>query len=477
MDYFDKLLEFENHSRILTYKFNYNQILMWPFVRPFVFFEVQRRFLKTEDILVRPQNCKARDFLHYIYLTLLFNPHKKQQADILFFSSGSQNTHKIKGKYVNKLTDYLALLKNENSIIIEDSVMRNYKRPRYFTRVLYHDYITIKAAIMSKFLKSKETDVSSINDFLSYIWEKFPFGLSKVIYDTARSILGNLSKTLRILHMDYVRLFSMMKPKMVFVEDASYGYRSYVLKWAKDQGIITGELQHGLLFSQHPAYNYADGIIHSTEYAQYLPDYILTYGEHWKTQIRTSSIPVTIGNPYLYSRMDELKKIEKSSKNEDKSILFLSDGVIPNTYRSLIKDLARLIHRQEYRIVFRPHPAEVPLVGKRYGEILELGNVCLDSYADVAQSIYNSDFVVGSSSTTLFEAMVFDKPIFIYQNPLSELYTGAVAGTRFTDAMSLYENIRENKTAAGQDLNNIWNRNWKDNYLRFISERINVDTR
>jgi hypothetical protein len=438
---------------------------------------VQRQFLKTEDIQVQQQGWKVRDIIRYIYLTLLLNPHKKQQTDILFFSSGSQNTHKINGKYINKLTDYLALLKNENSTIIEDSVMRHYKRPRYFTRVLYHDYITTKAAIMSKFLKSKETDISSINDFVSYIWDNLPFPLSKVTYDTARSVLGTLSKTLRILHVDYLRLFRMMKPKIVIVEDASYGYRSYLLKWAKDQGIITGELQHGLLFSQHPAYNYADGIIHSAEYPRYLPDYILTYGEHWKTQIKTSSVPVTIGNPYLYSRVDELKKMAKSPRNKNKNILFLSDGVIPNTYVSLINDLSKLIHMQEYKIVLRPHPAELPLVGDRYGEVLKLSNVCLDSYADVAQSIYNSDFVVGSSSTTLFEAMVFDKPIFIYQNPLSELYAGAVVGTRFRDAISLYENIRDHRTVADQELDNIWNRNWRDNYLRFISERINFDTR
>jgi len=466
----DKMLEFENRPEILEFCFSCDKMLMWPFVRWFLLYEGYKEVFGVENAHFQWEKHGLKDLFRYLYLTFFFNPYNSKEADLLFFSSGVVNSFKINGRYFNRVHDYFTFLKRDSSAIIEDSYRRKYRRPRCFPKVGYHDYIGLKAIVMSKLKAVKKQDLSTIEEFVSFTKSHFPIVLQPQIYNNAKAILETMSKKLATLHCCYRKLFNKVKPTIVFLEDASYGMRSYILKWAKDFGITTAEPQHGFVSLNHPAYNFGSEIIVSKEYCRYMPDYFLSFGKYWEKEMRTSSQKVTIGGAHLHSRIQYLREHHRKRTSDNKAILIISDAVNPKCFNRLVGDLAQLIQGKAYRIAFRPHPGEIPIVQVRYGEILDLDNVSIDEDSDVYESMNNADYVVGTFSTVLFEAVGLQKPTFVLQDDISELHMGSNIGVRFKSAEELFAKIVGHRKNSGVDIGDIWEKKWKRNYLDFLSK-------
>lgn len=76
----------------------------------------------------------------------------------------------------------------------------------------------------------------------------------------------------------FLKLLHKIKPKILFLNGAYNGGESYIIKWAKEKGIITAEFQHGVISKLHSDYNYGNVILDSEEYRKYTPDYFLIWG-------------------------------------------------------------------------------------------------------------------------------------------------------------------------------------------------------
>ncbi|WP_448375361.1 CDP-glycerol glycerophosphotransferase family protein, partial [Fervidobacterium sp.] len=239
--------------------------------------------------------------------------------------------------------------------------------------------------------------------------------------------------------------------------------------------IKVGEFQHGVITKLHPAYNYGAAVFNNEGYKEYLPDYLLTYGDFWNEQVTTPSKKVTIGNPHFWFNYDRFKatpgietKVEKSKK-----ILIVSQGTVTNINVELAKKLSNMVE-SDYKIVFRLHPGEVAFK-ERYQELFNYNNIEVNDSGDIYQLILSSDYVVSVYSTTIFEAASFGKPVYIYRHPLSELYIPENLGLWFSTAKELLKLIINDRKASNDfDLNYFWNEKWKENYLSFLEQELGI---
>jgi hypothetical protein len=457
----------EDKPEIFDFRFEFEGILMWPFIRRYLhLIPIIKEYELTGlyDILHFSQ--KKFDFIDkvpYLKNTIINHPYRKSKDyDILMFYSGITNVKKD-GEYFNRLSDYFAFINRDRTLLIENSVRRRYYTPRSFPNVCYHDFIELVAYIKSKFVKPSKEDEATIKSLLRFLEQNFPYKLDRSELNTIEKSLFRISKRLDIYHHLYNRLFDRFNPKVIFLEDASYGIRSYIIKWAKSRGIVTIELQHGFVSENHAAYNYGKAILDSDIYKEYLPDYFLTYGRYWSEVINLPVEKIVIGNPN-YS--ENIKKPKISDQHKTK-ILVVSTGVTPDKIKKLVLEVSNIIDSSKYEVSFRPHPTELTRLKDRYSELIAK-DIKIDTEQDVYLSLLKADFVVGEYCTVLFEAIGICKSVFVIRDPVVDLHIPKDMIKRFSNAEELIDLIQTHTPNSKINRDYIWEPNWEVNYRNFI---------
>ncbi|MEF8848442.1 MAG: hypothetical protein V5A68_04835 [Candidatus Thermoplasmatota archaeon] len=206
----------------------------------------------------------------------------------------------------------------------------------------------------------------------------------------------------------------------------------------------------------------------SDEYQKYFPDYVLTYGDYWNEQMNIPGKSVTIGAPHFYHSIRKYKQVEEK-KN---TILVVSQGSMTKEFVRIAKFLAEKL--PTYRIVFKLHPGEVPFED-RYKSLYMYDNVIVAKYGDIYKFIAECEQIVACYSTTVFEAMGFDKKIYILDNELSRVQIPKEVGMRFKENKELEELIKNNEEQeTTYDLSYYFNPDWKKNYKRFLEEKVDA---
>ncbi|WP_066051366.1 CDP-glycerol glycerophosphotransferase family protein [Robertmurraya korlensis] len=177
-------------------------------------------------------------------------------------------------------------------------------------------------------------------------------------------------------------------------------------------GIPSICLQHGILMGEEafiPVFS-----SHVAVYGDYEKQWYMTRG------LQENRIEI-IGHPrydHLFTKIQDLKvNGSKSHLNPSKIQLLITTG--PNLDASkLTSFIAELNLSERYQILLKPHPWE--LAKNRtslYTELQKKYNflqVITDRKIDTNELIMNSDAVISSLSTVALEAMILNKPVFIY---------------------------------------------------------------
>lgn len=454
----------EKTPEVLDFRFQHDQILMWPFVRVALLHGALFEAYGLNNPFAKNEKLTLRGYSSYILQTVMRNPFTGSQrrgSAIVMFATGITNVLRG-GRYVNRVHDLLASENADQTLLIEDSCRKKYLRPRCYQNLKYHDLIPILSIFESKVTSSDSRDEPTISEFVSFLKSCLPYRLRGQIWNEVEALLLSKSRRLRSLHRYYDLLFDKLKPELVFVEDGSYGPKGIIFRWAKRRGIITAELQHGLVSENHPAYNYGGALLASPEYISYLPDYFLVYGPYWSSKVNTPSKKEIIGNPNLSEYLAPVR-----TANPKKVILIVSGGTIPKAVRRIVLDLPRILDLRKYEIRLRPHPGEIPLIKERYDNLEHLG-VQIDLCSDVCQSVSQADFVAGEVSTTLFEALFFGKTVFLMDHPYSSLHIDRGVFPMFESASDLARLIEEGSFQMPES-RSFWAEDWKHNYARFIA--------
>jgi len=457
---------FELDDEIIKKKFIIKEkdLMIWPLIRWRVLSYINRKEKKLAIPHASQTKLSLKSF-RYIYNSLKYAPHRlNKKYNIMHFNIARG---RLNNKNFNIGADYYSFLLPK-TLVIDASYRGHYYIPDNTDNFATGEYGELKAflfyQIKKLFSKKNNHSIERFIEFLKSkdnIEEEFVQKIRKKLYyyyygyDSYRFYLKNILKKLN--------------PKVIFVRTASYGgFISVLLKLAKENGITTGEFQHGTLYKSHVAYNYGDAVFKSDQYKKYLPDYILTYGDYWNDKIKIPSKIITMGNPHFYESIKKYKNI-KEQKN---SILIISQGAITDKFVKIAKYLSKEL--RNYKILFKLHPGEVPFEN-RYKELYKYANIELTKSGDIYEYIAQFENIVASHSTTIFESLGFNKKLFILDNIMSKKKIPEDTGVRFKENEELKDLILNNKELnMTYNLEYYFNSNWKENYKVFLREEVGI---
>lgn len=450
----------------LHFNFERDQILMLPFVRFDLVEKVVSNYFKQAYPHSNIDKMTVLYYLRYAVNTIVKSPfYVKSDIPIIMFSSGVVNVKNVDGGYVNRLYDLFACEYESKTMLIEDSFRLKYFLPREFPNVRYHDILKIETSIESKFVRENASDIKNINHFVQYLKSILPIKPDDEIWGDVKLKLMTYSRKLPILHRKYEQLFCNTTPRIIFLEEGSYGGRSYILKWARDKGITTAEFQHGVVSRNQPAYNYGKHIWGSA-YESYLPEYLLTFGQYWNEQIETPSKTVAVGSPFLCKIGSAQAEHKRDGESDRKIVLFISSGTAPDLAKKIVIELSEKLNKRVFDIVFRPHPGERPLVRDRYSELFGIG---IDfSYENIYDMLPKVECIVSvEASCVNFEAMMFTKKIYLLESEMSQYHVGSSAFLKYSNTDDLVRFI-----SAGKEIDHgneyYWEVNWQKRYRDFV---------
>ena len=457
---FDDILEkLEANKKILDFKFSKSEIPMYLFIRFMLIQSLINKEFNLSNPHVKANKKSIKEIFKYIYHTLKSNIFFAPKKDIYIFSTEIVNKLE-NGKYVNKLYDEFYNLFKDKTQIIEASHNKSYFTPKK-EKIFYSDIINIIIVIFSKFARINLKDTQNIDDFIEYLKSKNIF--DDEVLKESKEILTKIAKRENISIFIYRLFFKIKKPKLILVNAGFYGDQSFLIYSAKSLNIKVIEYQHGYIGLGHPAYNYHKNIFENIK--QFFPDYLLTHGKYWSDRIRIPAEKIEIGMPNLIKNKIFLK-------NSEKTILFISGGLVPDLINIFIKESFNKLNILGYKIIIRPHPSEYPAIEERYGQLIKLG-VILDK-ENLYETLKKVEIVVGFDvSTVLFEAICFTSKIYMMKTNFTNYYEPNSCFLSFENSEEFIKLIKNNQEIFYSD-SYFWDSNWKENYTNFIENTIGI---
>lgn len=467
------IIEIENTPEILGFTCSGTDYLLWPRIRITVIRMVLDKEIYGEETLVKDDpklplgkvlKCFADGYIHNLKFL-------NRQAKIIFFNSGITNI-KVDSAYFNRVSDYFALSFPDSTLLIEDAFQWQHFKPRANKNVMYHAPYTLSTAFLAK-LPIRTFNEQAVLRFIKFIEARLQKVIGFQLTEKQKALLhGTLVRYCRSLRTQldlYERLYRRLNPGLIIFENGCYGYRGHIIRLAKDMGIKTAEMQHGMISAGHDAYNYAPLIAQSSNYREYLPDYFLAYGQWWAERINAPMEMIIIGNPY-YQEMKQKYATGCSSKNV---ILLLSDGLRFQAYFEMAKSLKESV-KNEYEIMVRPHPIERKFALEQFAQ--NDAGIIIDNSENLYERLARTYAVIGEISTALFEAVGLVHKIFVMNN---EITTFGLPECPFEQ----FDSIEELKTRLFSDNSgnvnetieaSIWADGWENNYREFITQCIGL---
>ena len=209
----------------------------------------------------------------------------------------------------------------------------------------------------------------------------------------------------RLRCRDYYRyLLAKIQPKViVYVVGYIVDYM-IVAELAKEMGIPTIELQHGHIGRTQVPYNFKADVKLNT-----FPDYLFVTGQY---EIDTARLPIpkenvyVVGSPELDRKLEYYNKALEGKVKKKRIITFISSGEYEIANAAM--ELYEKLNKRDYKLYLKLHPSEYTNWKEKYPKLVESGvDVVSDSRHDIYYYLAVSDYMIGISSTVLFEASRF----------------------------------------------------------------------
>ncbi|WP_168626447.1 MULTISPECIES: hypothetical protein [unclassified Cryobacterium] len=270
---------------------------------------------------------------------------------------------------------------------------------------------------------------------------------------------------------EFSKLLDRVRPRIVIMEDASYGGRAALIAMLKARGILVVEPQHGWIGPTHGAYNFG-AAMRDPQLLVTLPDEVLTFGEYWSSGIRHPGRAIAIGKPHLESMA---AKAEQWNERPSE-VLLVSSVSFPEETIEFARSLRRALP-PEWVVRFRPHPSERAVLSSRYGRMLAEPGLHVDDNADVYESLSTARAVVGTASTVLFEALAMGCQVFVRDSPYTDYYVGDLFGPPLQGVGEVDRISRAMLDAEADDepsvLDSIWKPGAVENFRSWAEARLN----
>ncbi len=198
------------------------------------------------------------------------------------------------------------------------------------------------------------------------------------------------------------------KPKIIIYNDN--GILNASINVAFNKKIPTVDYQHGVLSNYYVLYNHNQFI--DQDYKNYLSDYYLAWGSFRLSSYNKNYLTRVGGNPFFEKKYKEYKFVKK----EKNSILFISDG---KTTKKVLQELALYLNKEldDYKIFYKLRPEEYQTWQEDYYLLENISNslyVIQDDNIDIYYYFKKCEFVIGTNSTALVEAIPFSE-VLVYK--------------------------------------------------------------
>ncbi len=331
----------------------------------------------------------------------------QKNVDLLFLNHERKvkNGQYYECTYTERLSEYYS-----NSVTLEKPYEFRHFKPSKTKHLMYADYIVVKSNLyyrINKALRTKEYKrlyslienqmKNPINEMkTAYSWSENPHTIYKILVE--KVMLYKAS------YKEYEKLVNTLNPKLI-VEVVYYSFQNMLInEIARKKGIATVELQHGTIYPEHAAYQYAK----SADIPQF-PCHMFIFSEFWRKNIQApigENQLIATGYPLFEEKINAYR--HKPKDNKKNTILFISQGTIGMYLSKLAVELARLLPPDKYRIIYKLHPSEYQTWKECYPYLMYDGIEVIDNNK---KSIYEyfamSHIQLGVYSTALYEGLGF----------------------------------------------------------------------
>jgi hypothetical protein len=414
----------------------------------------------------------AKAFLHNAAFAL----RGRADSQVVLMASGARVV-KDGDLHFNCLADYFLSVAPNDSLLIEEMFNWRWPFPRKHKKVMLHTPLRVVGALRGKLNAEKYLASSSAmidllcaraEDLLDYLMSSQQ---REWLIKTCANAAGSLQPRIDA----YTSMLEKSGAKILIKEEACYGGADNVSAMiaAKRLGVVTAEYQHGSVSSGHPAYNFSPVMLASDTYRNVLPEYFLSFGAWWSSEINAPVQNVVIGNPHRSTITNSIPNTG-AKRSEERRILILGDGIDTSAYLELASGLATRLG-VTYEVVFRPHPLERAAVNAKFSS-QGVGSVRLDQNQDMYSSFQQCSSVISEISTGLFEAVGLVKNIFMWDTPKSRFSFPSHPFFSFSSVEQLADAITSGTGAVSEEQNaHVWSDGWEEKYSQFLRS-VDVDT-
>lgn len=227
------------------------------------------------------------------------------------------------------------------------------------------------------------------------------------------------------------------QPALVF-ETASYDSASVAVNCiAQSSGVPVVEMQHGVLYPDHPGYSACAPP--RVDIVRPIPDKIFVYGEWFRdslelsSQFYTGDVVEVVGSPRLSNyknavllrgraRIREMTRSRLGVGPESILVTATTQPIVSTGIAQFLEQVVRLMPTSCYLCV-KIHPGEMSHVRATYGRLSEHPRVRIitDEHSDLYDLLVASDIHTSVCSTVVLEAMALGTPNILIDmdSPLS----------------------------------------------------------
>src|SRR5207248_10445633 len=166
----------------------------------------------------------------------------RRRFDALVFGTTTGVSVQRAGRWFGRINDLFALEEEDKTLVIDQSQGRTFRWPRLPFHVAFHDWIKVRAELGRLLSRGPdEADRRKVRAFIEALKARLPWSLGELFWERTADGLERLAGRLPGLRDGYRRLFDLCRPKILFLEGASYGCEAYIVKWAREMGVKTAE--------------------------------------------------------------------------------------------------------------------------------------------------------------------------------------------------------------------------------------------
>ena len=368
----DDMVEFEYQNQL--YNLEINGIYVWGEIRKNIFYRIINK--NTESNL--NQRSKTQKIISLF--TIKNKLSKAKQADNIVF------LHHKKYLIENQLIDPITI-----DIINE---IKNKKETCIVSKKTFDDY------------RDEKIEYSSVERYLFRKKQQFDFNKEQsdlIIdyfnkeYDVDLSI-ENLNKIISDMISDvnyYEKCFSKIKPKTIYT-NMFYADTAIVVA-AKNMGIKVIDIQYAALIKYHIGYYYPRRLVYP-----YFPDELILFNNTWNKEYLPN-----VEKRIIHKKYNDIDKKEK--------IVIISQDKLTNEFIEIANQIINDDYFSKYELIFKQHPKEKDLIGKKFKVIKATENI------DLEDVVNDSEYVIGSFSSGIYTAFELGAKLLLLDIELTNL--------------------------------------------------------